>query len=154
MSQDGQCPSTQCAMNKQSIVVFLSYLFSTSLSAGGSHQTVDLIHVAVLDDTKFVLTVTPRPDIDGYEEYHFKGCETLIVIGEYRPLGILEAGHMPELERHKEALKFLKSKPKRFNLGYMGGGFFVPDKENKCVVQSRALDLLDENSVYSWYSGT
>jgi hypothetical protein len=139
-------------MNKLLVPVIFALLVSTSAFAGGSSQTVDLVHIAFLGDEEFVLTVRPRPDLDGYEENYFEDCETFVVIGEYHPSSIFKSGYMPSLKEHKAALRFLKSKPKRFSLGYIGGGFFQPDKNNKCVVQSRALNLTDGNSVYSWYS--
>ena len=141
-------------MSKLLLVAVISCMLSTLAFAGGSHQTVDLLHVSFFGDTKFVLTVRPRPDIDGYEDNYFRDCDTFVVIGEHRPLGVLESGYMPKIERHLDTLRFLKTKPSRFKLGYIGGGFFVPDTENKCVVESRALDLMNEESVLSWFTGT
>ena len=133
-------------------------LISNNCFAGGSHAEVELLQFSA-HDNRYILVVRPRVDeIDPY----MKGCEIFTVAGSFKPKNFFERlgeyGRLPNEEAHLEALQFLKTKPTKFNLGWIGTGFKRLNPDEACVVESRALELYEnkDNSktVLSNYNGT
>ena len=139
----------------QILAVALPVILAPSyVLAGGSKQTVELIQFSQTSSTDYLLVVRPRPDIDGYKDYHMGNCEIFTVTGKFREKTLLEGGYIPTRSDHIVAVKLLSSISSSFSLGWMGSGFNVPDPNKPCRVISRALRLFGDNEIISWYQGT
>lgn len=141
------------------LYIFLAFLFiSKSCLAGGSHAEVKLLQFSTYEN-RYVLLVSPK---EGETDPYMKGCEIFTVIGSYKPKSFFERlgeyGRLPNEKNHLEAIQFLKTKPNKFHLGWMGGGFKRLNPDEACVVESRALELSGNwgnfKTVISNYDGT
>jgi hypothetical protein len=126
--------------------------------AGGSADPVEIEDLNMLSATDYVLVVRPYPTGNSYSV--FGACSRVEIQGTYSvfhswlhyPKSVTRKGH-------ETALAFLRGVFKqkaRIMLGEMGSGFERYDPKNPCVVKSRALELYEENgifSVYSYYHG-
>lgn len=127
--------------------------YSTGAFAGGSAEKVTILSFQKINPTDYVLVVAP---IEKPTEYFIEGCETFVVLGTYASLD----GQWPFFdksqvtrEEHLTSMSFIEEKSntnKELYFGYMGGGFKPVSTNNKCVVNSRALQK-NYNSIYSYY---
>lgn len=140
------------------ICKFMLLVFCVPAYAGGSHEYVELLQFAEISDFEYLLVVKPTPGKEtNYVDPHIGKCEIFTVLGRFEKKGLLEGGYIPPREKFDEALAFLKTKPKRFLLGWMGAGFKRVNLNEPCVVISRSLELYGKGKnaqVISWYSGT
>lgn len=142
------------ANGKRLILLMASVLPTASVFAGGSEQTVELIHLSKTSQTDFVMTLKPRPDIDGYEDFHMGKCDVFVVLGKFRTKGLTESGFIPGKEDHLKAIEHIQETNEPFKFGWMGSGFKVLDKTNPCTVESRSLKHYEGGAILSWYTGT
>ena len=126
---------------------------SPAAFAGGSSEKVTILSFQKINETDYVLVVAPSgTDADWF----IKGCKTFVVLGTYANL----EGQWPLFEKsqvtlneHLTSVRFIEEKSKtdkELDLGFMGGGFKPVSTNNKCVVNSRALQK-SQNSILSYY---
>ena len=138
----------------RSVIVLLLFLVALDLFAGGSYELVRLKSFVSINERDFVLIVEPIGRNDDYRDPYFGNCDLFTVLGKYRTIGIFEPGSIPTESEHMEAIDYLRERPKEFSFGWIGGGFHVYDTSDPCVVESRALKLMEEGHVISSYHGT
>lgn len=118
--------------------------------AGGSWERVMVESLTVLNDTDYELIVIPEQRSIEHKDPYMGSCSRFTVKGGY---SWLHAWRFPEVvnrENHKAALAYMQQAQgeKRMILfGWMGTGFVAIDPANKCVVRSRALQLLSDDGV-------
>jgi hypothetical protein len=120
-------------------------------AAGGSWERV-VIDEITTNGVDYTLVVTPSDNAN--TDPYFGRCRRFEVRGTYRWLkGALfhQAAGLTRAD-HLRALKFLRDAhetKQRVDLGWIGMGFEAIDPADPCVVRSRALQLLrDESGVH------
>jgi hypothetical protein len=134
--------------------LLLSLPFSTAF-AGGDDTTVHVLKVVLLSDTDYLMVVSPVEKNDSVT----LGCHRFEVHGTFGRLDgipILQAfSYRSGLKKasHIAALRYLKKyegSNKTVRFGYMGEGYRPLSPKNKCIVDSRALQL-EDGAVLSYF---
>ncbi len=139
-------------------LISLLTLISFSCISGGSHEKAKITQFSQVNETDFILLLTPHEKEFFSELGFYKGkCDSFIVIGKFESQGLLASGYIPDKKTHVAAVKYLANSKGVINFGFIGQGFKKIDSKNNCVVESRALkleQLKNESYVYSWFSAT
>ncbi len=130
-------------------------LFATPALAGADWVPVHVQKLTMLSDTDYVLAVSPEPDKSGYEDPWLGSCKRFVVHGSYKPLKGTrwfiwwDNGGAPTKKQHLTALAYLKKfagSKIAINFGGMISGFNIITPKNPCIVASRALELVTDDS--------
>jgi hypothetical protein len=116
---------------------------------GGSDELVSIEKFQVLNSTDYVLVVLPKPLAGVPPDWFMGGCAKFTVHGTYRRF------RNREDEVHLSALRFLKDAFDRhmvIRLGWIGRGFEPADRNDRCIVKSRALELYTDERGPAVYS--
>jgi hypothetical protein len=125
----------------------LAAALSQPALAGGSFEAVEVRSIFSEGGSSYELTVVPldKANTDPY----LKGCEIFVVIGNYsRFHSWLHFPSEVTLAGHQSALVYLRQAHEKrvpINFGWIGPGFESIDPRNRCMVRSRALQVISEN---------
>lgn len=126
------------------------FLLPSVATAGGSWERVVVESLAVLNSADYELVVIPQQRNIGHKDAYMGSCSRFTVKGTYSWLHSWRFPEPVNRENHKAALAYIQQaldEKKIILFGWMGTGFVAIDPENKCVVRSRALQLLTEEGV-------
>jgi hypothetical protein len=132
------------------LLICVCLLFLSAASAGGSWEWVTIESFKIFNSTDYELVVVPTPEHKGYKDPYMANCPRFIMKGTYSWLHSWRFPDAVKRKKHKAALAYLQQALNANNavlLGWMGTGFVPIDPGNKCVVRSRALQLLIEDEV-------
>ncbi|MDH5640616.1 MAG: hypothetical protein OEY28_04935 [Nitrospira sp.] len=135
-------------------------LLPSSLLAGGSWEKVNIERLTVFNSIDYELVVIPEQPKTEYKDPYLGNCPRFTVKGTYSRLHSWRFPNSVNRDGHKAALAHLlqaKSENKAVFLGWMGTGFAPVDPDDKCMVHSRALELVTEGeitAVISYYDAT
>ena len=136
-------------------MVFLAII--STANAGGSHEKVKIIQFSTYGDGNFLLVVSPQKrNGSNYRDPYMGKCRIFSILGRYEDKGIFESGYIPSREKHNDALEYLSDR-EFVELGWMGQGFRILNPNDPCLVNSRALEVIDvggDKVVASWTVGT
>jgi hypothetical protein len=122
--------------------------------AGGNAEPVEIEELRMLSATDYILVVRLHPTERSYSV--FGACSRVEIHGTYS--GLRSWLYYPKSvtrRGHETALAFLRGvfeHKTNILLGEMGSGFERYDPNDPCVVKSRALELHEENGIFSIYS--
>jgi hypothetical protein len=127
-------------------------LLAGSVHAGGSYEPVKVQSLSRTSDVDYELVVAPTaPGLNA--DPYMKGCTRFTVRGTYAPgkfpASVTRENHISALSRLEAALK----SGNEVFFGWMGPGF-EPEKTDRCIVRSRALEQVLEHEgkpVLSYY---
>jgi hypothetical protein len=136
------------------VLLLLVWVWPFLAYAGGSADQVEIEELKMLSQTDYVLVVRPYPTEHSYSV--FGTCLRVEIQGSYSAFhSWLHYPKSVTRKGHETALAFLRGafeKKARVLLGEMGRGFERYDQKNPCLLKSRALELYEENGIFSIYS--
>lgn len=135
---------------KKPILTCAFLLLPYMVMAGGSWEKVMVESLTFLNSTDYELVVIPEHRNAEYKDTYMGNCSRFTVKGSYSWLHYWRFPKFVDRANHKAALAYLQQaqdERKAILFGWMGTGFFDIDPTNKCVVHSRALQLLTEDGV-------
>ena len=152
MHMDEALMSRPGGMTYASAIVFalIGLVTSAAVKAGGSDVRVTVVSF-VASNSDYTLVVAPvaASQPDPYLDPYMGHCRRFTVLGTYSRLAGLSLSPPPmvTLSAHRDALRYLRTAATShatIRLGWMGGGFRVPDTREPCVARSRALALFSD----------
>ena len=149
----GSASGQACAITMRLVVAILLLVIGAQPGfGGGSDELVSIETFQVLNSTDYVLVVLPKRPAEVPPDWFMGGCAKFTVRGTYRTFRSREdlTG-----EVHLSALRFLKDafdQHRDIRLGWMGRGFESADRNDRCIVKSRALQLYTDERGTAVYS--
>jgi len=129
-------------------LALLAAIVSTSATAGGSYEPVQIKSISINSEVDYELVVTPVKAAAqaGHIDPYMGRCPTFTVLGTYShrygfPAFVTRDAHLAALAHLKQA----HAGNRVVNLGWMGNGFAPASSTTPCIVRSRALHLHTED---------